>query len=55
MIDNIIMHLEQLQAVAESTVYKDGTSDEQVLYIKEYIAGINKEIDYLKELRTNFN
>ncbi len=55
MIDNIIMHLEQLQAVAESTAYKEGTSDEQVLYLKEYVAGINKEIDYLKDLKTNFN
>jgi hypothetical protein len=55
MIDNIILHLEQLQAVAESTAYKDGTSDEQVMYLKEYVALINKEIDYLKELRVNFN
>jgi hypothetical protein len=55
MIDNIIMHLEQLQAVAESKVYTDGISDEQVLYLKEYMATINKEIDYLKDLKTNFN
>jgi hypothetical protein len=55
MIDNIIMHLEQLQAVAESKVYTDGVSDEQVLYLKEYMAIINKEIDYLRDLKTNFN
>jgi hypothetical protein len=55
MIDNIVYHLEQLQAIAESKVRDDNITDEQVMYLKEYVATINKEIDYLKELKTNFN